>query len=103
MLDQLEDRAAELETDNHALHQRLTQLERERDELADTLNAARAMNRELMNQLNREATTLMATSSHQRGCLAVQLVHEFTVHRSCGVEGVGELVALAFELGEALV
>lgn len=56
MLDQLEDRAAELEADNHALRQRLASLQSERNELADTLDAARAMNRELMNQLNREPT-----------------------------------------------
>jgi len=66
MLDQLEDRAAELEADNHALRQRLAQLESEHNELADTLDAARAMNRELMNQLNREAAAPTATSSHQR-------------------------------------
>lgn len=66
LLDQLEDRATELEADNHALRQRVTQLESERDELADTLDAARAMNRELMNQINREATAPTATGSHQR-------------------------------------
>lgn len=57
MLDQLEDRAAELEADNHALHRRLANLENERDELADTLDAARATNRELMNQINRDTST----------------------------------------------
>lgn len=61
MLDQLEDRAAELEADNHALRQSVARLEGERDELVDTLDAARAMNRELMNQLNREATVPTAT------------------------------------------
>lgn len=54
MLDQLEDRAAELETDNHTLRQRIIQLEADLNERTDTLDAARAMNRELMNQLNRE-------------------------------------------------
>lgn len=61
MLDQLEDRAAELEADNHALRQRLDQIQNERSELADTLDAARAMNRELMNQINRD-TGAAATS-----------------------------------------
>jgi len=54
MLDQLEDRAAELEADNHALRQRVTRLEAELSELTDTLKAARSMNRELMTQLNRD-------------------------------------------------
>lgn len=66
MLDQLEDRAAELEADNHALRRRLSQLESERSELADTLDAARAMNRELMNQINRDAgTRTVATPDSQ--------------------------------------
>lgn len=54
MLDQLEDRAAELEADNHALRQRITHLENELAELTETLAAARSMNRELMTQLNRD-------------------------------------------------
>lgn len=54
MLDQLEDRAAQLEADNHVLRQRISTLEHERDELTDTLQAARAMNRELMTQINRD-------------------------------------------------
>ena len=66
MLDQLEDRNAELEADNHALRRRGANLESERDELADTLDAARAMNRELMSQLNREASAPIATGDHQR-------------------------------------
>jgi chromosome segregation ATPase len=66
MVDQLEDRAAELEADNHALRRRLAQLESERTELSDTLDAARAMNRELMNQLNREATAPTATGAHRQ-------------------------------------
>lgn len=56
MLDQLEDRAAQLEADNHALRQRVLALEHERDELTDTLEAARTMNRELMAQINRDVT-----------------------------------------------
>lgn len=55
MLDQLEDRAADLEADNHALRQRITRLEGDLTDLSDTLDAARAMNRELMTQLNHGA------------------------------------------------
>jgi peptidoglycan hydrolase CwlO-like protein len=66
MLDQLEDRAAELEADNHALHRRVANLESERNELTDTLHAARAMNRELINQLNRETAPPIATNNRQR-------------------------------------
>ncbi|TWP32182.1 DUF6262 family protein [Leekyejoonella antrihumi] len=54
MLDQLEDRAAELEADNHALRQRVTRLEADLTELSDTLDAARSMNREMMTQLNHD-------------------------------------------------
>lgn len=53
LLDQLEQRAAELEADNHRLRQQISHLEGEVRELSDTLDAARAMNRELMNELNR--------------------------------------------------
>ncbi|MGH8992346.1 MAG: DUF6262 family protein [Acidimicrobiia bacterium] len=53
LLDQLEQRAAELEADNHQQHQRIAQLEAENRELTETLDAARAMNRELMTELNR--------------------------------------------------
>ncbi len=55
MLEQLEERSAEVEADNHTLRQRVTQLEGELSERTDTLDAARAMNRELMNELNRGA------------------------------------------------
>jgi chromosome segregation ATPase len=55
LLEQLEQRAAELETDNHRQRQRIAQLETETRELAETLNAARAMNRELMTELNHNA------------------------------------------------
>jgi chromosome segregation ATPase len=57
LLDQLEQRAAELETDNHRQQQRITQLETELQELTETLAAARAMNRELMSELNRNPQT----------------------------------------------
>jgi len=53
LLDRLEDRAAELETDNHQLHRRITNLEAELRDTADSLHAARAANRDLMNMLNR--------------------------------------------------
>ena len=55
LLEQLEQRAAELETDNHRQRQHIAQLEAELRELTETLDAARAMNRELMNELNRSA------------------------------------------------
>jgi len=53
LLDQLEQRASELEADNAQLRQRVAQLQAEAQELTDTLGAARSMNRELMNELNR--------------------------------------------------
>ncbi|MDQ2728588.1 MAG: DUF6262 family protein [Actinomycetota bacterium] len=53
LLDQLEQRSAELEADNHRLRRQVTELEAEAHEHADTLQAARAMNRELMSELNR--------------------------------------------------
>jgi chromosome segregation ATPase len=53
LLDQLEQRAGELEADNHRQQQRISQLETDIQELTDTLTAARAMNRELMSELNR--------------------------------------------------
>ena len=52
-IDQIEERTAELEADNHQLRQRVSQLETDLRELTDTLQAARAMNRELMNEINR--------------------------------------------------
>jgi len=57
-LDTLEERAAELETDNARLRQQVGQLEADTSELADNLDAAREMNRELMNEVNRRAATL---------------------------------------------
>jgi hypothetical protein len=55
VLDQLEARAADLEADNNRKRQRILQLEAELGELTETLEAARAMNRELMGELNRRA------------------------------------------------
>ena len=57
-LDTLEERAAELETDNARLRQQVGQLEADTSELADNLDAAREMNRELMNEVNRRAAML---------------------------------------------
>ena len=57
-LNMLEERAAELETDNARLRQQVGQLEAGTSELADNLDAAREMNRELMNEVNRRAATL---------------------------------------------
>ncbi len=50
--------AAELETDNARLRQQVGQLEADTSELADNLDAAREMNRELMNEVNRRAAAL---------------------------------------------
>ncbi len=56
LLDGLEQRAAELETDNHRLRRRVTELENETREIADNLDAARTTNRDLMTELNRPTT-----------------------------------------------
>ncbi|MGH9099368.1 MAG: DUF6262 family protein [Acidimicrobiales bacterium] len=53
LLDQLERRAAELEAENSALRPRIAGLEGELHDLAEDLQAARTMNRELMAELNR--------------------------------------------------
>ena len=55
-LDQVEHRAAELEADNHRHRARIAELETDRRELTETLDAARAMNRELMTELNRRGS-----------------------------------------------
>lgn len=55
LLDGLEQRAAGLEADNHRHRRRIAELEAETRELAETLAAARSMNRELMTELNRAA------------------------------------------------
>lgn len=64
LLDQLEQRAAELEADNHRQQQRIAQLETEIQELTETLAAARAMNRELMSELNRNTEARPKRGSH---------------------------------------
>ncbi len=56
VLDQLERRASDLEAENHRQRLRIVQLEAEVRELNETLQSARAMNRELMGELNRTAT-----------------------------------------------
>ena len=53
VLDELEQRAAELEADNHRQREQIVRLEADARELTETLEAARAMNRELMTELNR--------------------------------------------------
>ena len=55
-LDQVEHRAAELDADNHRHRARIAELETDRRELTETLDAARAMNRELMTELNRRGS-----------------------------------------------
>ncbi|MDA8356572.1 MAG: DUF6262 family protein [Actinomycetota bacterium] len=57
VLDEVEQRAAELEAENHRQRDRIGQLEAESRELVETLHAARAMNRELMSELNRRTGT----------------------------------------------
>jgi cell division protein FtsB len=47
------DRAAQLEADNHQLPRRVTALEAELRDTTDSLDAARAANRDLMNMINR--------------------------------------------------
>lgn len=54
-LEELEQRAAELEAENHRQRELIARLEADGRELAETLDASRAMNRELMNELNRRA------------------------------------------------
>jgi cell division protein FtsB len=56
MLARLEQRAAELEADNHRLRRRVAELDGQVRDLTDNLDAARTMNRDLMNELNRDAT-----------------------------------------------
>jgi hypothetical protein len=53
LLDRLEDRAAELEADNHQLRRRISDLEAGLRDSTGSLSAARAANRDLMNIINR--------------------------------------------------
>ncbi len=54
MLARLEQRAAELESDNHRLQRQVTELNGQVHELSATLDAARITNRDLMSELNRD-------------------------------------------------
>jgi chromosome segregation ATPase len=67
LLDQLEQRAADLESDNNRQRQRIARLEAEVRELTDNLEAARAMNRELMSGLNRTTESDRPPRGHRRG------------------------------------
>lgn len=53
LLDQLENRAAELDSDNAALRRRVAELEAAVQEVSDSLDAARTANRDLMTLVNR--------------------------------------------------
>jgi len=53
LLDQLEDRAAELEADNVVMRRRVSELEAEVREANDSLESARVANRDLMALVNR--------------------------------------------------
>jgi chromosome segregation ATPase len=66
VLDELEQRAAELEAENHRQREQITQLEAEGRELVETLDAARAMNRELMSELNRRPSSDHALRASRR-------------------------------------
>ncbi len=66
LLERLEQRAAELEADNHRQNQLIARLEGETRELSATLDAARAMNRELICELNRRAPGTTKLSSAER-------------------------------------
>ena len=65
LVDQLEQRAAELEADNHQQRQRIAEFEAEVRELGETLDAARAMNRELMNEVNRRGASAVERKSRR--------------------------------------
>lgn len=65
-LEELEQRASELEAENHRQREQITRLEADHRELAETLEAARAMNRELMTELNRQPTQGRMTSGSGR-------------------------------------
>lgn len=65
-LDELEQRAAELEAENHRQREQIARLDADGRELADTLEAARAMNRELMNELNRQPPPTRARAKSRK-------------------------------------
>ena len=66
LLDGLEQRASELEADNHLHRQRIAELEAETRELTETLAAARSMHRELMTELHRAAGSEGGRRSRRR-------------------------------------
>ena len=66
-LDELEVRGAELEADNNRLRGRIATLEAEAREQTETLEAARAMNRELMAEINRPPATQGRSTAPTRG------------------------------------
>jgi len=66
LLDQIEQRSADLEAENASLRRRVTDLEIETREQADSLLAARAMNRELMSDLNRSPSDTPTQLSEAR-------------------------------------
>ena len=66
LLDQLERRAAELEAENTSLRPRIAALESELHDLNEDLQAARAMNRELMAGLNRASSSQVPTRRPRR-------------------------------------
>lgn len=66
VIDELEERASDLEADNHNQRLRIGQLEAEVRELNETLDAARAMNRELMAEVNTTATGTRAAVRSRR-------------------------------------
>ena len=66
LLEQLERRASELEAENSSLRPRVAALENELHDLGEDLQAARAMNRELMAGLNRASPGAESTRRHGR-------------------------------------
>lgn len=79
LLGQLEEKTAHLEADNLELRDRATELERALRESNETLGAARAMNRELMTEINRApdvGATVSSTASHGRAGRELRLKRE---------------------------
>ena len=72
LLGQLDEKLAHLEADNLELRERVIELEGALRESNETLAAARAMNRELMTEINRTtdvaSTAVSSTASHARTC-----------------------------------
>jgi chromosome segregation ATPase len=66
LLDQLEQRAAELEADNHRLREQVRRLEADLQEVNDTLNAARTLNRDLMHAVNNPSASSTARKPNRQ-------------------------------------